>query len=269
MFFEENKLLLIAGPCSLENEDVTFSAAECLVALRSKFPELKILFKGSFDKANRTSIYSERGVGLEEGLRLLGEVKNRHGLPVTTDIHLPEQAAPVSEICDVLQIPAFLCRQTDILAAAARTGRIVSVKKGQFLSPHEMKHVTNKLKESKAQEIWQIERGTTFGYNNLVVDMRSFTIMKSNGYPTIFDATHSVQLPGADQNGTGGERTFVPILAKAALASGADGLFFEIHPEPAKATCDAANQIALKDFPQIISDCLHLWKAMKHLPAKT
>ncbi|MDR0693249.1 MAG: 3-deoxy-8-phosphooctulonate synthase [Puniceicoccales bacterium] len=267
MFFEENKLLLIAGPCSLENEDVTFSAAECLVALRSKFPELKIVFKGSFDKANRTSIFSERGVGLEEGLRLLGEVKNRHGLPVTTDIHLPEQAAPVSEVCDVLQIPAFLCRQTDILTAAAKTGRIVSVKKGQFLSPHEMKHVVDKLKESKANEIWQIERGTTFGYHNLVVDMRSFTVMKSNG-PTIFDATHSVQLPGADPNGTSGERTFVPTLARAALASGADGLFFEIHPEPAKATCDAANQIALKDFPQIISDCLCLWKAVKHLPAK-
>ncbi|MDR2777011.1 MAG: 3-deoxy-8-phosphooctulonate synthase [Puniceicoccales bacterium] len=268
MFFEENKLLLIAGPCSLENEDVTFSTAECLVALRSKFPDLKIVFKGSFDKANRTSIYSERGVGIREGLRLLGEVKNRHGLPVTTDIHLPEQAAPVSEICDVLQIPAFLCRQTDILMAAAKTKKIVSVKKGQFLSPHEMKHVVSKLKESKAQEIWQIERGTTFGYNNLVVDMRSFTIMKSNECPTIFDATHSVQLPGANQDCTGGERTFVPTLAKAALASGADGLFFEIHPDPAKATCDAANQIVLKDFPQIISDCLYLWKATKRLPAK-
>ncbi|MDR2778822.1 MAG: 3-deoxy-8-phosphooctulonate synthase [Puniceicoccales bacterium] len=263
MFFEENKLLLIAGPCSLENEEVTFSSAECLVALRHKFSKFKIVFKGSFDKANRTSIYSKRGVGLKEGLRLLSEVKSRYGLPVTTDIHLPEQAAPVSEVCDVLQIPAFLCRQTDILMAAAKTKRIVSVKKGQFLSPYEMKHVVNKLKESKTQEIWQIERGTTFGYNNLVVDMRSFIIMKSNGCPTIFDATHSVQLPGANPNGTSGDRIFVPTLAKAAIASGADGLFFEIHPEPAKATCDASNQIALKDFPQIISDCLRLWMAVK------
>ncbi|MDR1890648.1 MAG: 3-deoxy-8-phosphooctulonate synthase [Puniceicoccales bacterium] len=265
MFLDNNKLLLIAGPCSLENEEVTFSSAECLVALRNTFPELKIAFKGSFDKANRTSIYSNRGVGLKAGLGLLGEVKTRHGLPVTTDIHLPEQAAPVAEICDILQIPAFLCRQTDILMAAARTKKIVSVKKGQFLSPHEMKHVVGKLKEAEAQEIWQIERGTTFGYNNLVVDMRSFMTMKSNGCPTIFDATHSVQLPGAGQNGTGGERIFVPTLAKAALASGADGLFFEIHPDPAKATCDAANQIALKDFPQIISDCLCIWRAMKNL----
>jgi 2-dehydro-3-deoxyphosphooctonate aldolase (KDO 8-P synthase) len=152
--------------------------------------------------------------------------------------------------------------------AAAETRRIISVKKGQFLSPHEMKHVVDKLKEAKAREIWQIERGTTFGYNNLVVDMRSFVVMKFNGCPAIFDATHSVQLPGANQNGSGGNRIFVPTLAKAALASGADGLFFEIHPNPAKATCDAANQIALKDFPQIVSDCLCVWHAMKSTAKK-
>ncbi|MDR1432781.1 MAG: 3-deoxy-8-phosphooctulonate synthase [Puniceicoccales bacterium] len=265
MIFDGSKLLLIAGPCSLENESVAFSTAECLVSLQSDFAELNIVYKGSFDKANRTSIHSKRGPGIEEGLRLLGEVRARYGLRLATDIHLPEQAKPVAEVCDVLQIPAFLCRQTDILVAAARTGKAVSVKKGQFLAPEDMRHVVGKLRESNAGEIWQIERGATFGYNNLVVDMRSFSVMKRNKCPAIFDATHSVQLPGTAASGTGGDRAFAPILAKAALASGADGLFFEIHPDPENAICDAANQLAVGDFPCIVSDCLKIWHAAKNL----
>jgi 2-dehydro-3-deoxyphosphooctonate aldolase (KDO 8-P synthase) len=265
MIFRGDKLLLIAGPCSLENEHVTFSAAECLVDLQSKFHELNIIFKGSFDKANRSSIHSERGPGISKGLKLLGEVKRRYGLATTTDIHLPEQAFQAAEVCDVLQIPAFLCRQTDMLTAAAETGKTVSVKKGQFLSPNEMSHVIGKLRESDAKEIWQIERGSSFGYNNLVVDMRSFSILKKSGYPVIFDATHSVQLPGASATGTGGDRAFVPTLARAAIASGADGLFFEIHPDPAKAICDAMNQIAVDNFPQIIADCLKIWEISSKL----
>jgi 2-dehydro-3-deoxyphosphooctonate aldolase (KDO 8-P synthase) len=257
--FDPGKLLLIAGPCSLENEAVTAATAECLAALGRSFPSLTVVFKGSFDKANRSSIHSRRGPGLEEGLRLLREVKERHGLRVTTDIHVPAQAEAVGEVCDVLQIPAFLCRQTDMLVEAARTGRTVSVKKGQFLSPMDMGHVVHKLRESGAKEIWQIERGTTFGYGNLVVDMRSFALMGAHGCPVIFDATHSVQLPGSTPTGTGGDGRFIPILAKAALASGADGLFFEIHPNPPEAICDVANQVAIVDFAALVAECVALW----------
>lgn len=263
MIFEQNKLLLIAGPCSLENEKVTFSAAEKLAEIGAKFPEIKVVFKGSFDKANRTSIYSKRGVGLESGLDLFREVKKRYDLTVTTDIHLPEQAARVADVVDLLQIPAFLCRQTDMLIAAAKTGCAVSVKKGQFLSPNEMKHVVGKLVEAGASEILQIERGSTFGYNNLVVDMRSFGMMKKHGFPTIFDATHSVQMPGAGDGCTTGTREFIPHLACAAIAAGADGLFFEIHPCPSEATCDAANQLALSDFEEVISNCFSIWKTVR------
>lgn len=261
MIFDNNKLLLIAGPCALENDNVVQSTAKCLKDIQSSFPELTIVFKGSFDKANRTSIYSKRGPGIIEGLKMLEYVKNHYEFFITTDIHLPEQANIVANVCDVIQIPAFLCRQTDILVAAAKTGKVVSVKKGQFLSPHDMRHIVCKLQESNASEIWQIERGTTFGYNNLVVDMRSFPIMAQNSHPVIFDATHSVQLPGASEHGTGGERQFVSTLAKAAIASGASGLFFEIHPSPQNAICDASNQIATSDFKNIISDCLSIWHA--------
>jgi 2-dehydro-3-deoxyphosphooctonate aldolase (KDO 8-P synthase) len=264
--FDPEKLLLIAGPCSLENEGITVAVAEHLVALGRSFPRLTIVFKGSFDKANRSSIHSGRGPGMEEGMRLLRMVRERYGLPVTTDIHVPAQAETVGEVCDVLQIPAFLCRQTDMLVEAARTGRVVSVKKGQFLSPMDMEHVVHKLRESGAREVWQIERGTTFGYGNLVVDMRSFALMKTNGHPVIFDATHSVQLPGSLPTGTGGDGRFIPILAKAALASGADGLFFEVHPNPSAAICDAANQVSLADFPAVATQCVSLWDFLAHSP---
>ena len=263
MLFNPKKLLLIAGPCSLENERVCRAVAEVLVKLGKKHPELNLVFKGSFDKANRTSAKGARGTGLEEGLALLALVRRDYGLPVLTDIHEREQVKPVAAVCDVLQIPAFLSRQTDLLLAAAASGRIVNVKKGQFLSPQEMVFVTGKLREGRAKEIWQTERGTTFGYNNLVVDMRSFPIMKLNGYPTILDATHSVQLPGAAGGKSGGQREFVAPLSKAALAAGADGLFLETHPNPDKAISDGPNMIPLADLPALIADCLAVLRAVR------
>ena len=262
MLFDPKKLLLIAGPCSLENETVCRAVAESLTKLAKKHRELNIVFKGSFDKANRTSL-GGRGTGIKEGLRLLALMKKDYGFPVLTDIHERQQAAVVGQVCDVLQIPAFMCRQTDLLLAAAKTGRVVNVKKGQFLSPAEMQFVVSKLKQGKAAEIWQMERGTTFGYQNLVVDMRSFALMKALGCPAIFDATHSVQLPGAAGGKSGGQREFVPPLAKAALAAGADGLFLETHPDPAKAISDAASQIPLAELPALIATCVAVWKTVR------
>ncbi len=263
MILDPHKLLLIAGPCSLENEQVCRAAAETLQRIAAAHPELTVVFKGSFDKANRTSLSGDRGTGMEEGLALLALIKKEYGFPVLTDIHERQQAARVAEVCDVLQIPAFLCRQTDLLLAAAATGRTVNVKKGQFLSPMEMEFVVGKLREGKAKEIWQTERGTTFGYQNLVVDMRSFVMMKALGYPAIFDATHSVQLPGAAGGKSGGRREFVPYLARAALAAGADGLFIETHPEPAKAISDGPNQIPTAGLPALIDSCVKVWKAVR------
>ncbi|MBI3886725.1 MAG: 3-deoxy-8-phosphooctulonate synthase [Opitutae bacterium] len=263
MIFQPKKLLLIAGPCSLENEAVCRAVCKVLVKLAKKHPELNIVFKGSFDKANRTSAAGPRGTGMEEGLRLLALMKKDYGFPVLTDVHERQQIPAVAAVCDVLQIPAFLCRQTDLLLAAAASGRTVNVKKGQFLSPHEMQFVTGKLKEGKAREIWQTERGTTFGYQNLVVDMRSFAIMNALGYPTVFDATHSVQLPGAAGGKSGGQREFVPPLAQAALAAGASGLFLETHPDPAKAISDGPNMIPLGELPALIASCLAVWRAAR------
>ncbi|MCC5806775.1 MAG: 3-deoxy-8-phosphooctulonate synthase [Opitutales bacterium] len=259
--FDPARLLLIAGPCSLESETVTMRAAEALARLRDAEPELNCVFKGSFDKANRTSLKSPRGPGLEAGLELFARVKERFGFPVLTDIHAPAQAAAVGEVCDVLQIPAFLCRQTDLLLAAAETGRVVNVKKGQFLSPGEMEFVVRKLEGAGAAEIWQTERGTTFGYQNLVVDMRSFSVMRAFGHPTVFDATHSVQQPGAGT--TSGDRSHVPALARAALAAGADGLFVETHPDPDRAISDGPNQIPLDAFPALVRGALAVWRAAR------
>ena len=241
--FEPGRLLLIAGPCSLENEGVCRSVARELAALGKAHPELLIVFKGSFDKATRTSGSGARGTGMKAGLALLALVRKEYGFPVLTDIHETTQAAPVAAVCDVLQIPALLSRQTDLLLAAAATGKAVNVKKGQFLSPQDMAHVTAKLERGGAAEIWQTERGTTFGYQNLVVDMRSFAIMRRNGYPTVFDATHSVQLPGAGGGKSGGQREFAGPLARAALAAGADGLFLETHPDPDRALSDGPNSL--------------------------
>lgn len=263
MLFDPDKLLLIAGPCSLENERVCRTVAESLVQLRAAQPELNIVFKGSFDKANRTSLTGARGTGIDTGLALLAMVKRDYNFPVLTDVHESIQVAAVAEVCDVLQIPAFLCRQTDLLLAAAATGRVVNVKKGQFLSPPEMAHVTAKLREGRAREIWQTERGTTFGYQNLVVDMRSFFIMRQNGFPTVFDATHAVQLPGAGGGKSSGQREYVPPLARAALAAGADGLFIETHPDPATAISDGPNMIPLEALAQLMESCLAVWKVAR------
>ena len=263
MIFNSRKLLVIAGPCSLENERVCRAVAEKLVKIGRKHPALKLVFKGSFDKANRTSLAGARGTGMEAGLELLALIKREYGFPVLTDVHESTQVNAVAKVCDIIQIPAFLSRQTDLLLAAAATGRVVNVKKGQFLSPPEMKHVADKLRQGRAKEIWQTERGTTFGYQNLVVDMRSFAIMKQNGLPTVFDATHSVQLPGAAGGKSGGQREFVPPLAKAALAAGADGLFLETHPNPDEAISDGPNMIPLAKLPDLLADCLAVWKTVR------
>ena len=263
MLFDPQKLLLLAGPCSLENEKVCRAAAETLARIGKKHPELTIVFKGSFDKANRTSLNGDRGPGMDEGLALLALIKRDYGFPLVTDFHERQQAAAVGQVCDVLQIPAFLCRQTDLLLAAAATGRVVNVKKGQFLSPQEMEFVVSKLRQGQAKEIWQTERGTTFGYQNLVVDMRAFAQMKALGAPAIFDATHSVQQPGAAGGKTGGRREFVPPLACAALAAGADGLFIETHPDPERAISDGPNQIPTAELPALIDSCLKVWHAVR------
>lgn len=263
MIHDPARLLLIAGPCSLESDGVCRAVAGTLVELHRRHGDLQVIFKGSFDKANRTSTKGPRGTGMEAGLRLLRMVKEEFGLPVLTDIHDVSQAAPVAEVCDVLQIPAFLCRQTDLLFAAAATGRTVNVKKGQFLSPGEMEHVVSKLREGNAAEIWQTERGTTFGYQNLVVDMRSFPILRRNGCPVVFDATHSVQLPGAGDGRSGGQREFVPPLARAALAAGADGLFVETHPEPDVAVSDGPNMVPLPELTDLVASWLAIWRAVR------
>jgi 2-dehydro-3-deoxyphosphooctonate aldolase (KDO 8-P synthase) len=263
MIYDPGRLLFISGPCSLENERVCRSVAGALRDLGRAHPELQIVFKGSFDKANRTSLAGERGTGMDGGLRLLALVRGEFGFPVLTDVHDPSQVPAVAAVCDVIQIPAFLCRQTDLLLAAAASGRAVNVKKGQFLSPQEMVHVTGKLKGGGAAEIWQTERGTTFGYQNLVVDMRSFALMRRNGRPVVFDATHSVQLPGAGDGRSGGQREFVPPLARAALAAGADGLFIETHPDPDRAISDGPNMIPLAELPVLVEDCLAVWKASR------
>lgn len=263
MLFDPRRLLLIAGPCSLEGEEVCRAVAGALDALRREHPELLVVFKGSFDKANRTSLAGARGTGLEAGLALLAQVKREHGFPVLTDVHETAQVARVAEVCDVIQIPAFLCRQTDLLLAAAATGRVVNVKKGQFLSPAEMTHVTAKLRDGGAREVWQTERGTTFGYQNLVVDMRAFPIMARNGFPTVFDATHAVQLPGAGGGRSSGQREFVPTLALAALAAGADGLFVETHPDPDRAISDGPNMIPLAELPALVRRCLAVRRAVR------
>jgi 2-dehydro-3-deoxyphosphooctonate aldolase (KDO 8-P synthase) len=261
MFFDSSKLLVITGPCSLESEATCRAVAEKLQLVSEQFSELQLVFKGSFDKANRTSIQGNRGSGIEEGLALLSMVKEDYGFPVLTDVHASSQVAQVASVCDVLQIPAFLCRQTDLLTECARSGRIVNVKKGQFLSPAEMRHVVGKLEHEDASEIWQTERGTTFGYQNLVVDMRSFSIMKTYGHPVLFDATHSVQLPGAGDGKSSGEREFVKPLAKAALAAGAEGLFIETHPNPEEAVSDGPNMVPLSDLSDLLESCLSVWKA--------
>jgi len=254
---EGQPLLLIAGPCVIENETVTLTIAERLKQMTADLP-LQLIFKASFDKANRTSLDSFRGPGLDEGLRILERVRSQLGLPVTTDIHEPPQAVPVAEVCDLLQIPAFLARQTDLLLAAARTGRAVHVKKGQFLAPWDMQHVVDKLSAAGCDNILLGERGTFFGYGRLVNDMRALPQMRALGTPVIFDATHSVQEPGGLGGKTGGNRTLVEPLARAAVAIGVDGLFFETHPDPGRALSDGPNMIPLGQFAGVLDRLLRL-----------
>ena len=248
------RLFLIAGPCVIENEKLCLQVA---AALKKTCAALGIfyVFKASFDKANRTSAKSFRGPGLDEGLRVLGKVRAEFGVPVLTDIHTESQAAMVGEVVDILQIPAFLCRQTDLIAAAAITGQIINLKKGQFLSPAEMGQVAEKARRAGADKILLTERGTTFGYNNLVADMRSIPILKRSGFPVIFDATHSVQLPGGGGDKSSGQREFAPVLARCALAAGANGLFIETHPRPERAFSDGPNMIPLAEMPGLLKDC--------------
>lgn len=244
-------LLVIAGPCVIENEELTLAIAQRLHEISKSLP-IQLVFKASFDKANRTSIQALRGVGLEEGLRILNRVREVTGLPVTTDFHESHQAAAVGEVCELLQIPAFLARQTDLLVAAAKTGRAVNVKKGQFMAPADMKHVVEKLAASGCDNVLLCERGTFFGYGRLVNDMRAIPQMQQLGVPVIFDATHSVQEPGGLGGATGGNRDMVEPLARAAMAIGVDGLFLETHPEPEKSPSDGANMLPLDEVADVL-----------------
>jgi 2-dehydro-3-deoxyphosphooctonate aldolase (KDO 8-P synthase) len=254
-------LFFIAGPCVLESLDVAQEAADALAGLARDLG-VRIVFKSSFDKANRTALNSFRGPGLARGLEWLSRIKERTGLPIATDIHEPGQAAAVAEVADVLQIPAFLSRQTDLLVAAGNTGRIVNVKKGQFLAPWDMRGAVEKIGSTGNEEVWLTERGTGFGYNNLVVDFRSLPIMQNFQLPVVFDATHSVQLPGGRGTSSGGQREFVPVLARAAVAAGCSGVFFETHPDPDNALCDGPNSWPLADAGQLLRSLLRLREAL-------
>ncbi len=256
-----SKFILIAGPCVIESEENVMLIAEKIKGIAEKY-DLEYYFKASFDKANRTSISSYRGPGIEEGLRILKKVKDTYGLKICTDIHEPWQAEKAAVVADILQIPAFLCRQTDLLVAAARTGKMIHVKKAQFLAPWDMKNVVGKLEEVGNRNIMLCERGTTFGYNTLVVDMSGICEMKKLGYPVVFDATHSVQKPGGKGSATGGNREYVEPLAKAAIAAGADALFFEVHPNPDKALSDGPNMVKLDEFDGLLERVIKVYDAV-------
>ena len=259
-----DKLTILAGPCAIENQDILDQTAKGLKEITQEL-DINFVFKSSFDKANRSSLTSFRGPGMEKGLEMLQSVKDKYNLPIVTDIHEPNQAKAVSQVADIIQIPAFLCRQTDLLVAAAKTGKIVNIKKGQFLAPEQMKSLIKKVEDSGNKNIMVTDRGTTFGYNNLVVDFRGIPIMEEFGYPVVFDATHSVQLPGANGTSSGGDRRFVPTLAKSAMAAGADVLFFEIHPDPDNALCDGANMVALKNAKDLFDICNKIFKLVRGL----
>lgn len=256
-----SKFILIAGPCVIESEENVMYIAKTIKDIAERL-DLDYYFKASFDKANRTSIGSYRGPGIEEGLRILKKVKDTYGLKICTDIHEPWQAEKAAEVCDIIQIPAFLCRQTDLLVAAAKTGKIINVKKAQFLAPWDMKNVVNKLEEAGNNNLMLCERGTTFGYNTLVVDMTGIVEMKKFGYPVVFDATHSVQKPGGKGNATGGNRENVEPLAKAAVAAGADALFFEVHPDPDHAKSDGPNMVRLDEFEELLKRVIKVYEAV-------
>jgi 2-dehydro-3-deoxyphosphooctonate aldolase (KDO 8-P synthase) len=250
-------LFLIAGPCVIESEAHATGIAERLGAIAAELG-IPYIFKASYDKANRSSVASFRGPQLEDGLRILAAIKKRTGLPILSDVHDVSQVGPASEVCDILQIPAFLCRQTDLLAAAGRTGRVVNVKKGQFVAPWEMANAAEKIASTGNEKIILTERGSSFGYQNLVVDMRSFPIMRKFGYPVVFDVTHSVQLPGAAGKSSGGQPEFIEPLARAGTAAGVDGLFLEVHDNPPQALSDGANALPLEQLRPLLQKILRL-----------
>lgn len=252
---------LIAGPCVIESEEMVMSIAEKMKSITERLG-IPYTFKASFDKANRTSINGKRGPGIEEGLRILEKVKTTFDLPVATDIHEPWQAEPVGKVCDIVQIPAFLCRQTDLLVAAAKTGKCINIKKAQFLAPWDMANCAQKVEQSGNSNIMLCERGTSFGYNNLVVDMTGLVEMKKFGYPVIFDATHSVQKPGGKGTSTGGNREYVEYLAKAAIAVGVDGLFMETHPSPDNAWSDGPNMVVLDKMEAMLEKLIKVYEAV-------
>ena len=256
-------LMLLAGPCVIEDRERTLNIGKGIKEITERLG-INYVFKASFDKANRSSYESYRGPGLEEGLKILADIKSKLNVPIVTDIHETIQAEAVGEVVDIIQIPAFLCRQTDLLEAAAKTGKVVNVKKGQFLSPNEMKNVVKKLEHSGMRNITLTERGASFGYNNLVVDMRTFPIMRSFGYPVIFDGTHSVQLPGGAGKTSAGQREFVKYLVRAAVAVGIDGLFLEVHDNPEEALSDGANMVYLDKLEELLKEVLAIHHVAKN-----
>lgn len=255
------KFILIAGPCVIESEENAMMVAKQVKEIANRM-NLDYYFKASFDKANRTSNLSYRGPGLDKGIQILTKIKNVYKVKIATDIHEPWQAERIAQVADIIQIPAFLCRQTDLVVAAAKTGKIISIKKAQFLAPWDMKNVIRKVEDSGNSNILLCERGTAFGYNTLVVDMTGIIEMKKFGYPVVMDATHSVQKPGGNGESTGGNREYVEPLAKAAIAAGADALFFEVHPEPDKALSDGPNMIPLDDFEGILTRVMRVYDAV-------
>ena len=248
---DNNPLFIVAGPCVIESEDVVFYTAEKLKEI-CRGVGLSFIFKSSYDKANRTSLSSFRGPGMEKGLKILSDVRSKFHIPIISDVHAVEEIQPASQVLDALQIPAFLSRQTDLILTASRTGKPVNIKKGQFLAPWDVKNIIDKFISTGNQNLFITERGTSFGYNNLVVDFRGLSIMKSFGYPVLFDVTHSLQLPGGKGTSTGGQREFAEPLARAAAAVGVDGLFIEVHPDPDTALCDGPNMVSLDSVPGLL-----------------
>jgi 2-dehydro-3-deoxyphosphooctonate aldolase (KDO 8-P synthase) len=258
---KSKKFIFIGGPCVIESRSQAFRIAGALKDITSNFP-LRFIFKASFDKANRTSIKSFRGPGLKQGLKILKDIKKHLKIPVLSDVHSPDQVKEASRVLDVIQIPAFLCRQTDLILAAAKTKKTINIKKGQFLAPGDVRFIVEKIRSAKNNNIFLTERGSCFGYNNLVVDFRSFAILKSLGYPVIFDVTHSVQLPSASKGKSGGQRQFVEPLAKAAVAFGIDGLFCEVHTSPLQALSDSATSLKITSLPKIFETIFKIRRAL-------
>jgi 2-dehydro-3-deoxyphosphooctonate aldolase (KDO 8-P synthase) len=260
--FGGERLAVIGGPCVIESLDLCRTVAGRLVEICARL-DIGCVFKASFDKANRTSVESFRGPGIEKGLEILAQIRTEFGVPVLTDVHETWQADPAGQTVDILQIPAFLCRQTDLLLACGRTGKTVNVKKGQFVAPHDMVNAVRKIESTGNRRILLSERGSSFGYNQLVADMTSIPVMRETGYPVVFDATHSVQRPGGLGNASGGNRQFIPTLVKAAVAAGADALFLETHPDPDRALSDAASQLPLDELEGLLKSALRVWEAVR------